>query len=71
MRPDIEALRREYPKGTRVRLLKMDDTQAPPIGSEGTVIAVDDIGTIHVAWDKGGSLGVVFGEDLCEKISEK
>ena len=71
MRPDIEALKREYPAGTRVRLLKMDDTQAPPIGSEGTVIAVDDIGTIHVSWDKGGSLGVVFGEDLCEKISEK
>lgn len=71
MRPDIEALKREYPAGTRVRLLKMDDTQAPPIGSEGTVIAVDDIGTIHVSWDKGGSLGVVFGEDLCEKKSEK
>ena len=71
MRPDIEALKREYPAGTRVRLLKMDDTQAPPIGSEGTVIAVDDIGTIHVSWDKGVSLGVVFGEDLCEKISEK
>lgn len=33
----IEMLRTEYPDGTRVRLVKMDDVQAPPIGTEGTV----------------------------------
>ena len=49
-------------------LAEMDDTQAPPVGTRGTVIAVDDIGTIHVRWDNGSSLGVVFGEDLCRRV---
>ena len=47
----------------------MNDTYSKlQYGDLGTVISVDDIGTIHVSWDKGGSLGVAFGEDLCEKI---
>ena len=53
-------IRRKYPKGTRVRLLEMDDTQAPPIGTEGTVNYIDDMGTIHISWDNGSSLGVVL-----------
>lgn len=57
-----------YPKGTRVELVKMDDVQAPPIGTQGTVTGVDDIGTIMVDWDNGSHLGVVLGEDICKKI---
>jgi len=34
----VEALRREYPAETRVELVKMDDLQAPPAGTLGTVI---------------------------------
>lgn len=64
----VERVRREYPVGTRVRLLKMDDIQAPPIGTVGTVTGVDDIASIMVSWDSGGSLSVVYGEDLVEKI---
>ena len=41
----VERIRKEYPKGTRVRLIKMDDMQAPPLGTEGTVIGVDDTGS--------------------------
>jgi hypothetical protein len=41
----LEGLRKAYPKGARVELLKMDDPQAPPVGTKGTVIAVDDIGS--------------------------
>ena len=33
----LEALRARYPAGTRVELLQMDDVQAPPIGTKGTV----------------------------------
>ena len=33
-------------------------------------LGVDDIGTIHVSWDCGSSLGIAYGEDLCKKISE-
>ena len=64
----VEHLRNEYPVGTRVELVRMDDAQAPPIGSHGTVTGVDDMGSIMVSWDNGGSLSVVYGEDLCKKI---
>ena len=46
----------------------MDDVQAPPLGTQGTVTEVDDIGTIMVDWDNGSKLGVVLGEDICRKI---
>ncbi len=65
-RKDIENLRVRYPKGVRVRLIHMDDVQAPPVGCMGTVRFVDDIGTIHVAWDNGSSLGIVYGVDEIE-----
>lgn len=64
----VEKLRAEYPTGTRVELVKMDDIQAPPAGTKGTVIGVDDIGSIMVAWDNGSSLHIVYGEDVCKKI---
>ena len=63
-------LREKYPAGCRVELLKMDDIQAPKIGTKGTVVGVDDIGSIMVRWDSGSSLSVVFGEDLCRRIHD-
>ena len=65
----LQSLRERFPQGTRVELVKMDDPPAPPIGTKGTVKGVDDIGSIMVAWDSGGSLNVVYGEDICRKIS--
>ena len=41
----VEQLRKEYPIGTRVELVHMDDFQAPPIGTKGTVRGVDDAGS--------------------------
>ena len=64
----LAELRKEYPVGTRVVLIKMDDIQAPPIGNKGTVKGVDDIGSIMVAWDNGSSLNVVYGEDIVKKV---
>lgn len=49
--------------GMRVKLIYMEDPQAPAPGTEGTVQFIDDIGTIHVAWDTGCSLGLVPGVD--------
>ncbi len=49
----VEAIRKEYPAGTRVRLVKMDDIQAPPLGTEGTVVGVDDTGSLLMHWDNG------------------
>jgi len=65
----LESLKAYYTKGTRVRLVRMNDPYSKlDVGDTGTVITVDDLGTVHVSWDKGGSLGVVYGEDLCSKI---
>lgn len=66
----LESLRKKYPKGTRVELVKMDDVQAPPIGTKGTVIGVDDIGSIMVSWDNGSSLNVVYGEDVVKVLKD-
>ena len=64
----IAALKERYKAGARVELLQMDDIQAPPIGTQGTVIGVDDIGSIMVNWDNGSTLSVVYGEDSCRLI---
>ena len=64
----LQALRERFPKGTRVELLQMDDPQAPPIGTKGTVRGVDDIGSIMVAWDNGCGLSVAWGEDECATL---
>lgn len=57
------ALRKTYPAGTRVELVQMDDVQAPPAGTKGTVIGVDDTGSIMVSWDNGSGLNVIYGVD--------
>ena len=69
----LKALREQYPAGCRVRLTRMNDPYRPDLkaGALGTVLRVDDIGTIHVAWDCGSSLGVVLGEDSCTRIDEE
>ena len=65
----IKRLKEEYPAGTRVELIEMqdEDRKLSP-GELGTVIGVDDIGTIHVNWDCGSSLGIAYGEDHCKKL---
>jgi hypothetical protein len=66
----VERIRKQYPMGCRVELVRMDDIQAPPIGTKGIVIGVDDTGSIMVRWENGSSLNVVYGEDLCRRIEE-
>lgn len=63
-------LKKKYPVGSRVRLIKMDDTQAPPMGTTGTVIGVDDIGSLLVHWDNGSSLNVIDRVDEVELIND-
>ena len=67
----LERLREAYPVGCRVELVMMGDPYStrPCVGDKGTVVCVDDIGTIHVQWDCGSSLGVVYGEDACRRIA--
>ena len=67
----IEKLKETYPVGTRVKLIQMEDIQAPPTGTLGTVYGVDALGSILVKWDNGSILNVIFRVDRIEKISSK
>ena len=64
----VRMIKEQFKPGMRVRLLRMNDTQAPPIGTEGTVRGVDDIGSVMVAWDNGCGLNVALDEDIIEII---
>ncbi|MFR7457519.1 MAG: DUF4314 domain-containing protein [Acutalibacteraceae bacterium] len=66
-REQVERLRRQYPAGTRITLHSMEDPQAPPPGTKGTVSYVDDMGQIGVKWDTGSSLSLIPGEDSFSK----
>ena len=68
---ELEALREKYPQGCRVELVKMDDPyrEMPP-GLQGVVTGIDDSGSIHVDWQNGSSLAVIFGEDYAVKIED-
>ncbi len=67
-RDTVERIRRQYPTGTRVELIQMDDRQAPPAGTHGTVLGVDDTGSLIMRWDNGSGLNVIYGEDTVRKL---
>ncbi|MBQ0071025.1 MAG: DUF4314 domain-containing protein [Spirochaetales bacterium] len=65
---EVRKAKETYLPGMRVRLAKMDDAQAPVVGTEGTVLRVDDIGSVMVDWDSGSSLSVLLGIDEIEIV---
>lgn len=65
----VDRIRKEYPAGTRVELVRMEDVQAPPVGTKGAVLGVDDTGSLLMRWDTGSGLNVVYGEDIVRKIT--
>ena len=67
----VERIKNQYPAGTRIELISMDDPLAPiERGMQGTVDIVDDMGTLHMKWDNGRTLGIVPGEDSFKVISK-
>ena len=66
MRENVANLKKMYPPGTRIRLIHMGDDEPTPVpdGTTGIVSYVDDIGTIHMTWDNGSSLGLIPDVDL-------
>ena len=67
----VERVRSQYPVGTRVELVEMDDAQAPPIGTQGTVTGVDDTGSLLVDWDNGSGLNVIYGVDRVKEALDE
>ena len=63
-REQIAVLRERYPRGSRVELLGMDDPQAPPTGTMGEVMGIDDAGQLLVRWETGSSLSLIPGVDF-------
>ncbi len=70
-REQVQRIREQYPPGTRIRLHYMADAQAVPEGTEGTVVAVDDMGQIHMDWDNGRTLALIPGEDSFSAIRQR
>lgn len=64
LRARAEILKEQYPAGTRIMLKNMDDVQAPPFGTLGTVRGVDGIGNILVQWDTGSTLSVTEVDEV-------
>ena len=67
-RKKVQELRALYTPGTWIRLIHMDDKQAPPNGTLGIVKWVDDAGTIHMKWNTESSLGLIPEKDEFEII---
>jgi hypothetical protein len=70
-RKRVEVLKKQYPPGCTVELVAMEDEAAPPAGTKGKVIHVDDIGSIHIAWETGSTLAVVPGVDMVRRLDEE
>lgn len=70
--PKVTITKRQYPPGTRLELIEMNDPHAPvPTGTRGTVELVDAMGTIHMKWDNERTLGLIPGEDQFRKLSQQ
>ena len=68
LQDQIAELRTTYPKGTKIKLIKMEDPQAPPPGTIGTVKGVDDAGQILMSWETGSSLSLIPNVDDFEIV---
>lgn len=67
-----QRMKDNYPPGTRIMLLSMDDPYAPVLeGTKGTVVLVDDAAQIHMKWDNGRTLAIVPGEDSFRKLTDE
>jgi hypothetical protein len=67
----LKQLKEYFKPGSKVRLVHMNDPyETIPPGTTGKVLCVDSLGTLHVMWSNGSTLGVVFNEDSVVKIEE-
>ena len=66
---ELDRIRRDYPVGTIIEIQKMDDPQAPPVGTLGEVVGCDSMGDLLMKWSNGSSLKVILSEDRVRKVA--
>ena len=75
-----ERYKAEYPSGTRIMLKVKQSLTFEYLGEDmhrvedntrGTVLTVDDIGTLHCKFDNGRTLGLIPSEDSFRKLTEE
>ena len=66
----LAELEKRFPAGAMVELVKMEDGDSPPIGTKGKVLQVDALGTVHVLWETGSTLGIIPSVDEIRLVSE-
>ena len=66
---EVEAIRKAHPKEQRVEIIELNDPYAfMPPGLQGAVDYVDDAGNIHVTWDNGSRLPLIYGVDTYKVV---
>jgi hypothetical protein len=69
IRPELLEYYKTY-VGKRVQLISCSDPYTKLVrGDEGVVTSVDSFGTVHVNWDNGSRLGLVYREDNFSVVS--
>ncbi len=64
----LEQLKSQYPEGTKLELVAMDDPHGVPAGTIGVVDFIDDAGQIHMKWQTGSCLALIPGVDCFRKV---
>ena len=66
----LEQLRKQYPVGTKIRLISMRNEKYPILpGTIGEVTHIDDMGSIHMKWQNGSSLALIPEVDIMEYLT--
>lgn len=67
----LNMIKKLYPRGTKITLINMKDDYPVPSRTKGIVDFIDDAGQIHVNWNNGSSLALIYGVDEFEIIKNK
>lgn len=65
IRAAVQHLKKSYPNDTRVQLIPLDDKTSVDIqlGANGTIIGVDDHGSVFIRLDNGSVFGIAFNTE--------
>ncbi len=65
---EVNKIKEQYPIGTRIELISMDDPYPVPSGTCGTICDIDDQGQLDVKWDNGRTLSLIPNVDKFKVI---